>query len=49
MPRHRPQSTHAHIHDLGGEGHTTTTEREHDGLFRFYDVGIRDDVDSANT
>lgn len=32
----------ARIHDLRREGHIIRTEREHDGLFRFYYVGPRD-------
>lgn len=39
----------ARIHDLRGEGYVIKTVREHDGLFRFYYVGDRDEEHSANT
>lgn len=34
----------ARIHELRSEGHVIRTEREHDGLFRFFYVGHRDDL-----
>lgn len=36
----------ARIHDLRREGYIVDTVREHDGLFRFFYVGHRDDAES---